>query len=253
MSAWAVGLTTFLCVLGSALGGMCLRRLLPEHHLSAESIDVVKVVTGLIATLSALVLGLLTASAKNSFDAVDHGFKEMAAKVILIDRTLAQYGPGAKDARDLLRTASAARLDQLFPTGVRSAAASKVLGDASPLDPLDAQLQALAPADDLQRDLKARAQRSLEELAQARWLSFEEANSATPPAFLVVLVAWLASMFVGFGLFTPCNTTALAALVIGALAVSTSVFLIEEMSRPLDGLISISGEPLRRALAVLGR
>jgi hypothetical protein len=199
------------------------------------------------------VLGLLIASAKSSFDAVDHGFKEMATQVILIDRALAQYGPGAKDARDLLRTAYAARLDQLFPVGVRSAAPSKVLGDASPLDPLDAQLRALAPADDLQRDLKARAQRNLEELVQARWRSFEEAHSATPTVFLVLLVAWLASMFVGFGLFTPCNTTALVALVIGALAVSSSVFLIEEMSRPLDGLISISGAPLRSVLTVLGR
>jgi hypothetical protein len=48
MNAWVVGLTTFLCVLGSALGGMVLQRLLPEHHLSADSRDVVKVVTGLI-------------------------------------------------------------------------------------------------------------------------------------------------------------------------------------------------------------
>ena len=211
-----------------------------------------RVVTGLIATLSALVLGLLTASAKNSFDVVDHRFKEMAAKVILIDRALAQYGPGPRTPGTCCAPPTPHAWTSSFPRAsapLRRARSGRRLAP----DRLDAQLRALAPADDLQRDLKARAQRRLEELAQVRWRSFEEANSPTPPACLVVLVIWLASMFVGFGLFTPCNATALAALVIGALAVSASVFLIEEMSRPLDGLISISGEPLRGALAVLGR
>jgi hypothetical protein len=58
---------------------------------SADSRDIVKVVLGLIATLSALVLGLLIASARSSFDVVNHGLKEMAAKVILIDRVLARW------------------------------------------------------------------------------------------------------------------------------------------------------------------
>jgi hypothetical protein len=75
----------------------------------------------------------------------------------------------------------------------------------------------------------------------------------TPTAFLVVLVSWLAAMFLSFGLFAPRNGTVLAALAIGALAVSTAIVLIEEMSLPFDGLIAASGAPLRDALAVLGK
>lgn len=253
MSAWAVGMATFVCVFGGALAGLALQTALPEHHLSADSRDVVKVVTGLMATLSALVLGLLIASAKGSFDAVNDGLEHIAAKVIVIDRVLAQYGPGAKDARDLLRTMYAARVDRLIARGGGSGTASGALRDDTSLERFDAKVRALAPADDLQRALKSRAEQAALDLTQARWLAFEQANSSIPAGFLVVLVSWLAAMFAGFGLFSPRNGTALVALVIGALAVSSSIFLIEEMSRPLDGIIAISAGPMREALAVLGR
>ena len=117
MSELAVGLIAFVCILGGALVGLVVRAALPEQHLSEDSKDIVKVVTGLIATLSALVLGLLIASAKSSFDMVNAEFKQVAAKIIVVDRLLAQYGPGAKDARDLLRSAYKAHVDQLFSVG----------------------------------------------------------------------------------------------------------------------------------------
>ena len=91
MSSWAVALITFVCVFGGALAGTRIRGLLPEEHLSDESKATVNLVTALIATLSALVLGLLIASAKNSFDAVAEDIRAIAAKTILIDRALAQY------------------------------------------------------------------------------------------------------------------------------------------------------------------
>jgi len=254
MSAWAVGLLTFICVFGGALAGLALRSVLPEHHLNDDSKDIVKVVTGLMATLSALVLGLLIASAKNSFDAVNQGFKHAAAQIIAIDRVLAQYGPEAEDLRRLLRSGYAARIDQLFsPGGEGRIGAATALRDASAMERLNLKLQTLAPADDLQRALKSRAVQLVDELAQARWVGYEEANSTTPAGFLVVLVSWLAAMFAGFGLFAPRHATAIAALAIGAVAVSTSIFLIEEMGRPLDGFIAVSSEPMRHALSVLGK
>ena len=255
MSASAIALLTFLCVFGGALAGLGLRAALPEHHLSADSRDVVKVVTGLMATLSALVLGLLIASAKGSFDTVNDGFKRAAAQIILIDRVLAQYGPGADELRQLLRSGFAARIDQLFSSsgGDARGGGADALRDASAMELLDSRVHALAATDDAQRKLKVRAEQLVADLIQARWVGFEEASNTTPAAFLVVLVAWLAAMFVGFGLFAPRNATALAALTIGALAVSTSIFLIEEMGRPLDGLIAVSSEPMRSALSVLGK
>jgi hypothetical protein len=255
MSAFAIGAVTFVCVFGGALAGLALRGALPEHHMSADSKDIVKVVTGLMATLSALVLGLLIASAKSSFDSVNEGFKHAAAQIILIDRLLAQYGPGADELRQVLRSGFAARIDQLFSSagGDARGGGANALRDASAMELLDSKVHALAATDDAQRKLKARAEQLVADLIQARWIGFEEASSPTPAAFLVVLVSWLAAMFVGFGLFAPRNATALAALTIGALAVSTSIFLIEEMGRPLDGLIAVSSEPMRSALSVLGK
>jgi hypothetical protein len=236
-----------------ALLGLYLARLLPEHHLSADSRDVVKLVTGVVATLSALVLGLLIASAKNSFDTINSALKQSAAKVIVIDRLLAQYGPEAKGIREALRNTYAARVDELFTASARDGGIRLVLREASSGEEIGNRVRALVPATELQRGLQLRAVHLIGEVEQARWLGFEEAESRTPTAFLVVLVSWLAAMFAGFGLFAPRNATALAALAIGALAVSTAVFLIEEMGRPLDGVIAIPSEPMRSALDVLGR
>ena len=248
MSAWTIGLITFACVFGGALAGLYLRTVLAAHHVGDDTKDVVKVVTGLVATLSALVLGLLIASAKSSFDAVSDGFEQAAAKVIVIDRLLSRYGPEAKRAREELRGTYAMRLEQLLGPG-----GGTTLQDSAAIQQFTATLQGLAPANDAQRSIKARAEQMLADLAETRWLAFERAGSATPTAFLVVLVAWLAAMFLGFGLFSPRTPTAITALAAGALAVSTALFLIEEMGRPLDGLISVSAEPLGKALAVLGR
>jgi hypothetical protein len=93
----------FVCVFGGALFGMFMRAILPDHHLNDASKDVVRLVMGLVATLAALVLGLLVASAKTSFDTANEAFRQSAAKVILLDRALAQYGPESKDLRELIR------------------------------------------------------------------------------------------------------------------------------------------------------
>jgi len=251
VSAWAIGLIALGCVYGGALLGLGLQWVLPEHHLQESSKDVVKLVTGLLATLSALVLGLLVASAKTAFDEVNDGFKQNAARIIVIDQALARYGPEAKDIRVLVRAAFAARLGQLFPERRGPGAGRDALRHQSSVEEIQSRVDGLAPRTELQRGLKSRVLALIGDVAQARWLGYEQASSPTPPAFLVVLISWLAAMFAGFGLFAPRNATALAALALGALAVSTAIFLIEEMGHPLDGVIAISSAPLRDALAVL--
>src|SRR4029434_1098383 len=254
MSAWAVASITFVCVFGGALAGMWLRSVLSESHLSEASKDIVKLVTGLIATLSALVLGLLIASAKSSFDSVNESFKETAAKIILVDRTLAQYGPDASDVRKTVRTAYAARINRLFPQDGRRLAGSDAVSGGPPLaEGVEQRIQALAPNTDVQRAILSRALQLTYEIAQARWDAFEESGTRTPPMFVAVLVFWLTSMFAGFGLFAPRNTITMTALVIGALSVATAIFLIEEMNDPLGGVIAISSTPMRNALAIIGK
>ena len=115
MGSLTIGGIVFACTFGGALVGMVLRAILPEHHVSTESKDVVKLGMGLIATLAALVLGLLIASAKSSFDAQRSGFQQLAANLVLLDRALARYGPETKDAREALRSLVAATIDRLWP------------------------------------------------------------------------------------------------------------------------------------------
>jgi hypothetical protein len=91
------------------------------------------------------------------------------------------------------------------------------------------------------------------EVAQARWLAYEQASNSTPPALLGALIAWVSIMFGAFALLSPRNHTVIGALLFGALSVATALFLIEEMNRPLDGFIAVSGEPMRKAIAILGR
>jgi len=253
MSAWAMASVTFAFVLGSAFAAMELRRLLPEHHLHEDSKDMIRLVAGLMATLSALVLGLLIASAKSSFDTINAEFKASAAKIILVDRALAQFGPESREARGVLRNAYSARIAQLFPEEGRPDTTRDDLANASSTEPIEQAIRALAPATELQRSQQARALQLGDEIAQARWSAFEEIGAKTPPALLAILIFWLAAMFASFGLFAPRNRTTVTALVIGALAVATSVFLIEEMSDPIGGVIRISATPMRNALAVLGK
>ena len=147
MTPIAIASIVLVCVFGGALLGMFLRTVLPEEHLSESSKDIVKLVTGLIATLAALVLGLLIASAKNSFDSINEGFRQSAAKIILLDRALAQYGPETKDLRELLRRSLASRIEQLF-SGQRTLDSSQA---TAKIEGFQQKLRELAPQNDAQR------------------------------------------------------------------------------------------------------
>ena len=252
MSPIAISCIVFAGVFGGALFGMLLRKILPPHHLDAESKDVVKLGMALIATMSALVLGLLIASAKSSFDAQKGEFTQMSANIIQLDRVLARYGPETKDARDVLRrtalsvdrnwSGNTSRSEKLDSAETRAAGAS-----------FYEKIQGLAPRNDFQRSLQSQALQIALELGQARSLLLEQAGSSIPAPFLVVMVFWLAIIFTSFGLFAPYNATVVATLFLCALSVSGAVFLILEMYTPFEGLIQIPSTPLRTALMHLGQ
>jgi hypothetical protein len=250
MSSLAIGWIVFGIILGGALLGMALRTLLPEHHLGQESRDVVKLGMGLLATISALVLGLLVASAKSSFDAQRTGLAQLAANAILLDRILAHYGPETKGARDQLRGAVDSWLDQTWPQD-RSRPGREVAPGVN--EGLYDTIQALAPKNEAQRSLQAAALKTSVDIGQARWLLFAEKGSSIPVPFLVILVFWLAVLFASFSLFARPNATVVIALLLSALSVAAALFLILELDRPFDGVIEVSSDPLRRALGQLGR
>lgn len=252
VSPISISSIVFGCVFGGALLGMFLQTALPEHHLGADSKSVLNLVMGLIGTMSALVLGLLIATAQSSFSTRNGEFTQMSANVILLDRVLAHYGNEAKNVRDLLRRAAARELQLISPENDMSAR-EKLDPRANRGDALFDAIQELSPKNDAQRSLQAQALTMAINLGQVRWLLFEQSGTSIPVAFLVVLVFWLSVIFAGFGLFAPRNTTVVAAFVVGALSVSGAIFLILELDRPLQGLIHMSDAPLRNALAILGQ
>jgi hypothetical protein len=253
MDPIGIALIVLVCVFGGALLGLFLGRVLPEHHLSTESRNAVMLVTGMIATLSALVLGLLVSSAKGSFDTVGEELRQTASQVILLDRVLGQYGPETQAIRALLRQEYAARVEQIFSPEKSERQKAIAPERTDPVEEIESRISQLAPGNETQRGLQSRALQIDGELARTHWLLIEHAGSSIPLPFLAVLVSWLAAIFAAFGLFTPRNATAVIALFIGALSVSTAIFLIEALDRPVEGLMSISGAPMRNALRHLGQ
>ena len=241
----------FACVFGGAVIGIFLRNRLPEHHLSGDTKDVVRLGTGLIGTIAALVLGLLIASANSTFETRSTQVQQLTADIVLLDRILALYGPETASARNLLRPAVDAMADQIWrENGATSRKAKPYEASAASLSFYDNILK-LSPRDETQRSLQARAIDTAQDLGKTRLLLFAEAGAVIPMPFLIVLISWLAIIFASFSLFADNNTSTIIALGVFALSASASIFLILELSQPFTGLMMISSEPLRSALAPL--
>jgi hypothetical protein len=253
VSPFAIALVVFGCSFGAGLVGMVLHFKLPDRHLDAESGDVVKLVMGLIATLSALVLGLLIASANTSYDRQSQELKALSANIVLLDGTLEFYGPGAKAARDGLRDVVRRTHDRIWsPEGVRPEDLNSMETRNSVKANVE-QMQSLSPKTDLERMMQSRAIQESESIAQSRLLMFEQLGSSISWPFLTVLVFWTCTLFLGFGLFARFNATIIVALLMGALSVAGAIFLILELNNPYRGLMRISDEPLRNAIAQIDR
>jgi hypothetical protein len=253
MSSFTLSAIVFGCVFGGTVLGMLLRAVLPENHLSSESKDVVKLGMGLIGTMSALVLGLLVASAKSSFDTQANGVAVMSGKIIYVDRLLARYGPESEGARQMLRESVADMIARTWPEaspGGRPAVSESTEGR---YEGIFDKLQALSPTTEAQRSIKAAALKTATDVAESRWLLFAQRGSSVPLPFVIVMACWLGLVFASFSLFAPSNATVFITLVLCALVVSSTIFLIVELDRPFDGVLRVSSEPLQKALAQLGR
>lgn len=245
---------TFLTVFAAALGGLLLGRRLPEHHLDVASRDVVRLVLGIVATLSALVLGLLVASGKSSWDAQQGALYQMTAKLVEVDRVLAAYGPEASGVRAILRRAVEQELQEVEPLlRADTAGLLRPRSSQAHLRAFTDAVQALTPEGEGQRFAQRRALELVGTIAELRHLAAQQLSSPIPVAFLAVLIAWLSILFGGFGLFAPANATVVSALLLGALSVAAAVFLVMELGRPFEGIMQISRAPLQAALLQLGR
>jgi hypothetical protein len=249
MTPVAISILVFSCVFGGALVGLSLRSRLPEHHLTSDSRDVVKLGIGLIGTMAALVLGLLVSSAKGSYDTQRSELTQMSANIILLNRVLVHYGPEADGARKLLKQVAIGTLHQLWPEENEAPEAPVISTGDAYFD----KIQELAPRTDGERALQSQAESMSVNLGQLRWLLFEQSGSAISMPMLVVLVFWLAIIFAGFGALAPRNSTVVVTLFLCAMAVSGAIFLILELDHPFQGLIKLSSAPIRDAIAHLGQ
>jgi hypothetical protein len=251
MNALLVSLLAFAIMLLGAFGASLLRRVLPERHLTDDTKDVVRLGTGLIGTIAALVLGLLIASAKGSYDSQSANIQHIAADTILIDQLLAAYGPDAKLAREELRQAIEPMIERVWQENRSSTASRSAFTSSSPGQAAYVKIALLDPQTELQHIMKDRAVQTILDLAQARLTLFEQSSNKIPTPFVAVLVLWLAIIFANFGLFAHFNPISVSALVIFAVSASGALFLVLELSDPFTGLLQISSAPLRNALAPL--
>lgn len=254
MNAIGIAGTIFLFVFGGALLGMFLGKYLPDHHRADTSRDAIKLAAGIVATLAALVLGLLVASAKESFSTKEQGIRTSAVKLVLLDRAMANYGPDTAEARAQLRGAVETVLATVKSESITPATISNSAQTGARLEEIERRLLALKPQTKPQEWLQSRALQLLGEVMQTRLIVIEQLSMAANPIFLMVLTLWLAFVFLSFGLLSPRHVTALTALLIGALSVSGAILIIVEMERaPLSTLITISSAPLHDALTLMGR
>lgn len=252
MEPIAVGALVFACAFLGALSGMRLRSLLPEQHFGAESKDTVMLSIGLVATMTALILGLVTASAKSSFDALDSAVKHAAANVLTLDRVLARYGTVTAQVRTDLQEFVEQRMRTLWPGHAASGEKLDRM-DVTRAEGMVERIRDLSPQDDDQRWLKARAIELGEQILEGRWQVFSSIGPSVPLPFMAVLVFWLTMIFASFGLFAPRNATVIASLLVCTLSVAGAIFLILEMDGPFSGVIQISPDPVHYALERINR
>ena len=238
MSPIAFSLIALAIIFSGLLLGVFLRPRLQEHHLSGDSKDVMKLGTGMIATMAALVLSLLISSAKGTFDTMNNGLKQAAYKIVLLDRTLAQSGPETRDSRDILRRIVTTTIQRLWPAGKTTFEVEKVDQAKRGLEDFQKNLRQLSPRNDDQRQLRSEALQISGEINETRLLLIEQVGQRSfPMPLFVLLVFWLTIIFFNFGLFTSRNTTVIIVLFVCVSTAASSLFLILELDQPFGGLV----------------
>ncbi len=253
MNNLAIAGLVFAIVFGGALLGMHLRAVLPEHHLSADSKDIIRISTAMIATLAALVVGLLIASAKSSFDSKSSELTRAASRYVLLDRTMAEYGPETRETRHLLRNILVMRLEHIWPEEGAGRLRPEAVTQGTGIEAVQRAILNLTPQGDAQRWLKSRALQLTSDIAEVRWTAAEQIGSSIQWPFVTIMIFWFAGIFASFGLFAPANGSVITALFVCALSLAGAVYLIVEMDQPYGGLIKLSSSPVITALGQLGQ
>jgi hypothetical protein len=250
MSSQLVFLVTFVSIaVGGALG-MLIRIRLPDAGLIAESKEVVRLGAGLMGTVAALVLGLMIASAKNSYDTQIANVRQLTANIILLDELLEQYGPETREARTMIRRAAAITVQRVWQESVATDT-TETFTPSHAAAQFFLTLESLSPTNDVQRAIKPRLMDVATDLTRTRLLMFVHFDNPIPAPLLIIVILWLTVIFASFTLFADANAVVAVASLVYALAVSSALFLIVDMSQPFTGLMKIPSEQLKHVLPQL--
>lgn len=244
-----VSLLVSACIFAGGLTGIFLHRILPDEHMTKDTLDVVRLAIGMISVLASLVLGLLIATAKTSFDTTDTAMRDYGADLILLAETFRDYGDGANVPRAVLRAYTERILHDNWPDkGQALILAGEDREAGTLMEHLRESIRALSPVDAGQTWLRDQALQVSTSLLRQRSLLIDQREPSVRPAVLVILVIWIALIFVGFGLNAPRNGTVIAAFAVCSLAIGGAIFLVLELDSPFGGIIRISNRSIATAL-----
>ncbi len=251
MNPFTVSSLIFAIVFGGAIAGMALRRALPQEQFGTEAKDTVRLATGLIVTMTGLVLGMLVSSAKAYYDGQKNVVAEMSSKIIVLDALFLDYGPEAKHARREAHQFGQDAMDRIWP---KERSGLFQLRPNNNGDKINAELELLVPKDERQAAMKPQIASAIRDLRRAYWLMFlESEQTSISVPLLIVVTAWLVAIFISFGIFAPSNATVMVTLIVCAVAVSAAIFIIMEMYAPFSGILKISPVAIRDALSQMAR
>jgi hypothetical protein len=252
LSPLVIALGACALMLLGAVAGSRLRQALPDHHLDDRTKEIVRLGAGLIAAISALVLGLLINSASSSFSAQRNQVERMAADLIMLDHMLDGYGPEARPIRALMRQGVDQMVEHVWPTQEGRPPSEPLLAPGSLGAQAFVAISALNAQDAKQRALQAQAIQVALDIGRSRLMLFEMAKTPTPWPSVGVLVFRFTGLFASFCLFAPLNATGIGARVVIALSASAALFLYLEMGQPFSGLMRISSQSIAAVLPPLG-
>ena len=245
-----IGLFVLAAILVGAFAGVKVRDRLPKHHLTDETKNLVSVSTAVVATVSALVLGLLISNANTSFTRLGGEVTTLSAEILRLDHILRRYGADAEPARETLLEYAEHKAADLFPDDPANVRLSNP-ATYELFQRLEDMLLALRPANPRDQWWLSQATALAAKIGDSRWLLAQQVGQGTPKAFVALLVFWLALLFASFGLFAPPNLTSTITLTLCALAVAGAVAMFLELEQGFGGVVRISPEPMRKAVLTL--
>ena len=248
--AVVIALVSFALILFSICGGLYLRYRLPESDLTGDSKDVIRLATALIGTMAAVVVALLFASTRSSYEATNSHVARLTAGVVELDQLLREFGgTESPDLRGALRTVLASMVAAIWRDD--APVTGQLLRPMTQEDTVLYKLRQLDPKTPVQTAIKTRALAVSSDIEQTRLTLLAQPPDTLSRPFIAVLVLWLCFIFASFSMSAKANPTLVTVLLICGFTAATAIYLILELGQPFDGLLQLSNRALKQALLPL--